>query len=132
MENKELYYTPNLKELKIGYICETNTRTSDSPNWIKHIFKIDDFEEIDSYLHFYRVKYLTKEDIKSCKWKTTKHKYVFKKNNYKLTGLGFFGENKIRISFLDKKLAKMLTIYYGKCSSINEFKYITEELLNIK
>lgn len=61
MNNKELYYTPKIEELCLGFECEIFHETKNK--WIQHIIDIDSIKELQ-YL-YPRVKYLDKEDIES-------------------------------------------------------------------
>lgn len=143
------YFTPDIEDIRIGYECEYKIETWKSPDhpnmessnkedatfklkrksWFPWTFStIKDTVDITKY----RTPYLTTEQIKAQGWEHTKNKYVLKYKHYKFTGLGFFPENKIRISNENSKfLSKSLTIFYGKCRCINEFRYICK-LLNIK
>jgi hypothetical protein len=130
MENK--YYTPDIEDIRVGYEYESFIKGYDGEldRWNKEIVSVTNpnlnfhLLLIDKYISKgeIRTPYLTKEQIKNEGWQITKSKYVLTKGDYKLTGLGFFPNKKLRIS------RGSLTIFYGECPSINEFRYICKLL----
>ena len=150
-ENKEKYYTPKITDIRIGYECEVNWARGYSEEFIPLNTSLKDEEGIydpklndiviahdDGYAEF-RTKYLSKEDIESEGWVYSKesNSFIYDIKNidsiyYTLIITGDknrFGFKTIEIQSTGSWNTS--TIYYGKCPSINEFRYITRELLGI-
>jgi hypothetical protein len=144
MENKELYYTPKITEIRYAYKCQIvkcnkydSLTGGYSCDWENTI--LTNFLVLPSKI---RTLYLTKEDIESCSWDFG-NSYLLLANysepeKDEIIRIGIKNGYKIGYNFYTKKL-KVTThnkdetiLYHGNCPSINEFKYITEELLNIK
>jgi len=158
MENKELYYTPKIEDFKVGYTYqefidgeETRSYTFTEADLFGEVKVCEDHKLINSKKATIKVKYLDREDIESCGWipfatgglesGCMNGRCAFTKGNYILviasqpnTKLG----NRIEIAMKDVLKDDYIEwtsngrMYIGECKSINEFKYITEELLNIQ
>jgi hypothetical protein len=164
MENKKLYYTPKIEDIRVGYQCEIKDYHSNP--FTPYTFSESDFawgdsETFETDFNRYtkddminiRTPYLTKEDIESCGWTNNGTNDGYK-TNFSIIGsksgkiefgslfeLEFFIPVttpwiiiKHNYCYIEngKEYNKTDICYTGRCKSINEFKYITEELLNIK
>jgi len=131
MENK--YYTPSIEDIHVGYICQTNDRNTDNPNWIDKIFFLDDFESLDSYLHFYRTPYLTKEQIEAEGWVEMSPPIISISREFR--NIPFIKDGyRLDYNINSNQLAITISrefLFYGECKSINELRIICK-LLNIK
>jgi len=150
-ENKELYYTPKITDIRIGYECEVNWSRGYSEEFIPLNTALKDEEGIycpdlndiviahdDGYAEF-RTLYLTKEQIESEGWEYFKESdsFIYDIKNIdsiyyilKITG----DSNRQGFKTIQIQTSgswNTSTLYYGICPSINEFRYITRELLNI-
>lgn len=153
MENKELYYTPKITDIRIGYECEVNWNRGYSEEFIPLNTKLKDEEDVycpdlndiaiahdDGYAEF-RTPYLTKEQIESEGWVyipdrnyEEKCGYKFHRDNYEV--IFWYLYNRVLV----KNFRYNVTLFENGIKkdmskhkiSINEFRYITRELLNIE
>lgn len=75
----ERYYTPDIEEFHVGFICEMNT----TPNkWVETSITLNHFPHLNKWLleNHIRVKYLDEEDLGSFGFKTM---YNVKSDFYK-------------------------------------------------
>ena len=133
MENK--YFTPNIEDIRVGYECEWLGAKDLKHEYIQ--IKMDgDWLNIaiNSGIQFFRVPYLTKEQIEAEGWKpegriTPKQ---FKKNidNDSYYELTLNEDNQIVITkaFTDGWSWKWSPFYSGECKDINTFRYICKLL----
>lgn len=145
------YYIPDISDIRVGYECET--KVYPYPNWIKT--KIEDGEDIEfifSKQWEIRVPYLTKEQIESEGWIVDnsmgkiEDNLLFNKKgkfreddvNYKIYYvpktkwlLIYLGDYLLRYTENKTELTTNNTLFAGYCPSINEFRYITKNLLKI-
>lgn len=129
MENK--YYTPDIKDLYIGYNTEIYTQSDKlikQSVWKPIIIGLDNNTNIN-YINKYiksnniKTKYLDVEDIESLGWRKMKQ-YTqgiwFEKSKYKL-----YYESPEKIQICVGTMPLWLNyLYMGSCKSINELKTI--------
>lgn len=153
MENNK-YFKPDVEDIQFGYefespILDYSCQGEGCPKeWVKEILgKPEDLDLRDGtmpripYPNMIRVQYLTKEQIEDGGWKLddysfiimdvtddnrfgNEHMYRFFKEQFSII---FHNENRTITIYNGKDV-----IYKGECKSINEFRYITRNLLNIK
>lgn len=154
MEENNKYYTPRIEDITIGYECEIYEQSTNklikSVNW--HIVSVvlgnSEYGEtvainkITNYLkqNKIRVPYLTKENIESEGW--VFRGSICSDSSCKGWELSFIKDGmKYNFSFTQNYQAHIYTwdstegthtIFRGVIKSINEFRYITKELLDIK
>ena len=153
MENKEKYYTPKITDIRIGYECEVNWARGYSEEFEPLNTSLKDEEGIydpklndiviahdDGYAEF-RTKYLSKEDIESEGWIFIPDRnyegnsaFKFHKDNYEVILWTHFNRLLVKnfrygVVLFESGVRKDM----NKCQiSINEFRYITRELLGIE
>lgn len=127
------YYTPELEELYVGYICEIDEpvpdNTEDYMEWIE--------KEIDYYFYFQdyhncnriRTKYLDAADIESLGFKydkTIRNGIYYIKDNI---GLIHIPEDNILMLYkVIEGINQNEMLFQGNCKSINELKKIIKYL----
>lgn len=143
MEND--YFVPKIEDIRVGYECEVDGSRLPgiSDSWIKLKFKGVDKAVISYHkAKMYRTPYLTKEQIEDEGWKFKGalcsdeqcKGYVY---NYQIDIEGIFynlqqnQDYNLHVSQWSSEEGSH-TLYNGYCPSINEFRYITKELLNIQ
>ena len=141
MENNK-YYTADIEDLRVGYICETKPGMSEAFTWMPYIINGDNSIKAH-YRDQIRTKYLTKEDIESLGWKINiEYNHLsrcgFEKDNYYLLLNTRNQIPFIKIIYKDPSKEEDGWIVAPEhfqisiqCPSINELKTI-EKLLNIK
>jgi hypothetical protein len=143
METKQ-YYTPDARDLRIGYECELKQASYDGGQWIKNVIDEEEacfhgdynenhFADFASAIRFgtIRTPYLTQEQIVAEGWNVLQvypdGGLIFEKRNYEL--LFKKGE---RITITEVRESFELTIreqlYKGSCPSINEFRTLCKLL----
>jgi|LakMenE18May11ns_1017448.scaffolds.fasta_scaffold9957797_14 hypothetical protein len=148
---KELYYTPKITDIRIGYECEVNWSRGYSEEFIPLNTRLKDEEGVycpdlddiviahdDGYAEF-RTLYLTKEQIESEGWVYSKdsNSFIYDiKNTDSISFTLIITGDGNRFGFKTIVITKNSSwnsypVYHGICPSINEFRYITKELLNI-
>lgn len=150
--NKELYYTPDIEDIRVGYECEITYAKdligTNDEYFFKYIVEPQYFNEGD-YVAL-RTSYLTKEQIKSEGWVVTdiispffgKDSVFTKEFKEKRKCMDCFKityflsiEGRFKITKNSKggfigNANTTETIYYGNIRSINELRTI-QKLLNI-
>lgn len=134
MENNK-YYVPDIEDIHIGYECERIIRiigefdTEIHWDWFKWILTDEnDVKQAIIHIHALRTPYLTKGQIEAEGWE-----FKDDNNHYYISG----DHGGYILELEDKHIIKIIDlfdsepIFYGKCPSINEFRYICK-LLNIK
>ncbi len=130
--NKE-YFTPDITDIRIGYECV------DSYTKVRKIIQPDDIESIilniTTGLSTIETPFLTKEQIEAESWEfkdsfnyEDELREIFKKAEFIMEYNYKNNELIIRKGSWYPEETK----YQGICPSINEFRYITENLLKIK
>lgn len=135
MENK--YYTPEIEDLRVGYICEMRQKDIWEPYKVQNNDCLSDFRNMDGI----RTQYLTREQIEAEGWA---FKYEAGDTQYFTSGVPWKDDGRER--FLDyRPITNILKItttdkgynqdgpnhsikFHGKCSSINEFRTICKLL----
>lgn len=150
MENK--YYTPDIEDIRVGYECEQLIDYITHNEWKKEIFGKGCWlpeGDVGGIMHWYhtciinkrlRTAYLTKEQIEGEQWKgwtgvasyekTAPHLYVSKRQGKDYTDLINVIYNIDTHELVVYKKGEV--IFNGLCLSINEFRIITNKLLQIK
>ena len=146
---EELYYTPKIEELFVGYKCEiTYAKNEDDIYWIPTILTLWDINTIlEEKEGNFRTKYLDKEDIINEGWihkndNVFIKEYIYKDEDDEFTGFHYklylHKNNCITIEKLNINTytgKPYYDLYEGnqnhivkniKCKSINEFKKIIE------
>ena len=136
MENK--YYTPNIEDIRVGYettIRYIDSETDEFKTFIITKNNIGGLRFLDN-MNGFRTPYLTKEQIEGEGWiynDRSKSSPTFFKGNMN-TGyyqLRLF-DNTIEIKdYGMSNPDRVSSLYFGKCPSINELRYICK-LLKIK
>jgi len=141
----EKYYTPNIEDIRVGYECEICPNLGYDDEWIKVIGKCKEVLGngvkdcnlaeltydclIDSHIGI-RTSYLTKEQIEKEDW-LFKVSYGdaerFSKANYNIF---YYYKDCMLSVIMTKETKEDISIFGGKCNSINEFRWICK-LLNI-
>lgn len=116
------YFTPLIEDIRVGYECEWLLAEG-----LEHVWQarkadwmlIQKAQEFGT--QFFRVPYLTKEQIEAEEWKEDTHLGVkcYSKGIHKLF---WFEESIISIDGLGTQL------YRGECKDINTFRYICKLL----
>lgn len=139
MEDK--YYIPDIEELRIGYKCEWYGAIGLKHEYMPIIMDAKWINiAVNNGIQFFRVKYLTKEDIELEGWvKITsaldRYPNAWEKENHFLL---FYPTKDNQIEIVMKDVTKDDYLentsngrgFAGKCKSINELKTISK-LLNI-
>ena len=136
MKNK--YYVPAIEDVFVGYECELYLSIYEDDKWteknwvvgkVSQIFPHFEWVDYRDVSHTFpvhggeyfelriRTPYLTKEQIEKEGW-TTDPKGKFDKGKNSLAVITIESTIFIRI------INKYLTLYFGKCPSINEFRKI--------
>lgn len=150
--SKENYYTPDVEDIRVGYECEYETKSS--LGWIKvmvaannttvpkeyngiHISNLLDYLKQDNWI---RTPYLTREQIEAEGWILSDDKllthpeghqvwvHIIHNKDYKYVTM-YVPHNEylsIRRDTLNSELS--IYVYQGKCKSINEFRTIIKWL----
>lgn len=146
MEIENKYYTPKIEDLFVGYECQTaevNWDLIPESYWYPICITEKDLKESrprsfghnDTYSIWsfpIRTPFLTKEQIEQEGWENRKNIF-FHTGQYGLYGVKIENfknnpEKIFKIRIVDLYLMEQL--FYGMCSSINEFRKICK-LLNI-
>lgn len=138
------YYTPELEDLRVGYIRQLKDIPPPENDWVDDVMSVYScMEKEEEWLKegSIRTKRLDKEDIESLGWveiptiygEAFKYKFLYK--NYVLDFDPEYGKNigiKLKSPFGERSLyyEHRIVIYYGNCPSINELKFLMK-LLNI-
>lgn len=153
MEENNKYYTPKITDIRIGYECEVNwsrgyseefepLNTSLKAEEGVYDPKLDDIviAHDDGYAEF-RTKYLSKEDIESEGWTFIPDRnyeensaFKFHKDNYEVILWTHFNRLLVKnfrygVVLFESGVRKDMNKHQ---ISINEFRYITRELLGIE
>lgn len=153
MEENNKYYTPKITDIRIGYECEVNwsrgyseefepLNTSLKAEEGVYDPKLDDIviAHDDGYAEF-RTKYLSKEDIESEGWIFIPDRnyeensaFKFHKDNYEVILWTHFNRLLVKnfrygVVLFESGVRKDMNKHQ---ISINEFRYITRELLGIE
>lgn len=135
MDNK--YFTPDIEDVRIGYECEWQSRPPDENSWGKVTFKSGYSLPDEISIKYYRVPYLTKEQI------AREGFTILKKsdNNYIYAELkrGHIYDVELRYDMAHTTLAVYnifdkthehlkLPAFYGECKDINTFRYVCKLL----
>ena len=153
MEENNKYYTPKITDIRIGYECEVNwsrgyseefepLNTSLKAEEGVYDPKLDDIVKAldDGYAEF-RTKYLSKEDIESEGWIFIPDRnyeensaFKFHKDNYEVILWTHFNRLLVKnfrygVVLFESGVRKDMNKHQ---ISINEFRYITRELLGIE
>ena len=126
MENK--YFTPELEELCVGYICEVKNSSDDKYfDWEYQLIEKSDLIYISNWLDWgeVRTKYLDEDDLKKEGWINEGN--LFFKLELDTTDrwyLSFYPENN-RVEFCDQENENG---FAGTIKSINEFRNIIKYL----
>ena len=142
MENK--YFTPDIEDVHVGYQCETlKVNRNDTPfkKWREIVLQWCDIKDIMATneldnLEFFRVPYLTKEQIEAEGWKHHKDypedKLWTFTSDVKNYMLGYdYEQLKVKIEVLDP--SKVLNYFDAnrvccQCEDINTFRKIIKLL----
>lgn len=132
MENK--YYTPELEDLHIDYICEIREDLEDdSIYWESYIIMKSDLQYLSNWITWgeLRTKYLDKDDIVSLGFLESidsKDYIIFNYGDiYKDGGFLILKENNI-VKISSCKNIYNETVFEGECKSINELKNVLKYL----
>lgn len=137
MEESVKYFVPDISDIRVGYECERrSTGLERDKQW--SYCKIDFYDMqnviIENRPDWYRVPYLTKEQIEAEGWETDPswdNPIEFWKEDYVIKIYKEIGKNKekqaIRIWHGVKDGQQL---FMGECKDINTFRYICK-LLNI-
>lgn len=69
--NMQNYYTPDIEDLRIGYICELIKNDGPNREWKPHVFYSENYFDLEGTHISIRTPYLTKEDIENLGWIST-------------------------------------------------------------
>ena len=140
MENK--YFTPSIEDIKVGYECEKEDLLKGWKTFIFDAKAIRDYMNcsmVDYQDDFFRVPYLTKEQLEAEGWDLLSEyqfsdKYVVKFQKIPEIGnpviLHFIDNNWIIVKKESLRKHELPCEYSGQCNNINTFKTIIK-LLNI-
>jgi hypothetical protein len=126
------YYTPSIEDIKVGYECEIlwNYNYLPENEWCKVKVLKGTTEDFDLYdftsripKNEIRTPYLRKEQIEAEGWEQRGDISYFYKKEYLV--IYDYSNNRLLVFCKEEILVK------GFCPSINEFKYITKNLLKI-
>jgi len=130
MPTSNEYYIPDIEDLFVGYECEADDR---GDGFDPIIVNSDTFNRIRSGMWTVQTKYLDEEDVKSEGYnKSLNNDHTLYHKAVQYGGLVLdmnYEDSIIKIDFLDH-LGSELTIFFGKCPSINELRKI-ERLVTI-
>lgn len=149
--NNELYYTPDIEDIRVGYECEIYMPQDinwENYNWQKYILETKHFNNEQPYFPLtskIRTPYLTKEQIEAEGWEfkeTNKIRYWYQKQSPEKGGNwhGYYIYEAKLIHDPEMNYLKILysfnavedeCVFEGECKSINEFRTIMK-LLKIK
>lgn len=133
MEESVKYFVPDISDIRVGYECERrSTGLERDKQW--SYCKIDFYDMqnivIEGRPDWYRVPYLTKEQIEAEGWK--RDELGFHKGDVAITLYENLGPRNCRqVIRIWQQTKNGQQLFLGNCPSINELRIITK-LLNIK
>jgi|GEM_PF-2681858 len=120
------YYEPSIKELHIGYICETALLPQNDwsgSGFCEKKLTISDLCGIDDLDLAVQTKYLDDEDIKSLGWTWDEHWYIIKVDGIQYAMHTESEGNKDKIWYIQSDKGDGI-IFIGTIKSINELKLV--------